>query len=91
MNDKIVDGTCITLSSFLTLAQTDEVFKTISLVLTILSAIVVLARNIYEWYMKAKADNKITSDEVKDLIDTVNGGVHDILDKIDNNKDDKAE
>lgn len=90
MNDKIVDGTCITLSSFLTLAQTDEVFKTISLVLTILSAVVVLARNIYEWYIKAKTDNKITSDEVKDLIDTVNGGVHDILDKIDNNKDDKA-
>lgn len=91
MHDKIIDGTCITLSSFLTLAQTDEVFKTISLVLTILSAIVVLARNIYEWYTKAKADNKITSDEIKDLIDIISGGTSDIVDKIDNNKDDKAE
>ena len=91
MHDKIIDGTCITLSSFLTLAQTDEVFKTISLVLTILSAIVVLARNIYESYAKAKSDNKITSDEIKDLIDIISGGTSDIVDKIDNNKDDKAE
>lgn len=91
MHDQVIDGTCITLSSFLTLAQTDEVFKTISLVLTILSAVVVLARNIYEWYIKAKVDNKITSDEIKELIDIVGGGADNIVDKIDNNKHDKAE
>ena len=66
----------------LTIAQTDEIFRIISLVLTIISAVVVLARNIYEWYLKAKKDGKIDANEGKELIDIVDDGVNNIKDNI---------
>lgn len=86
MNDKIVDGVGIALQSMLTFTQTDEIFRIISLVLTILSAVVVLARNIYEWYKRAKADGKIDKEEIDEVIDIVNDGIHNINDKLDQGK-----
>ena len=82
MSDKFQDIVGITFQSMLTIAQTDEIFRIISLVLTIISAVVVLARNIYEWYVKAKKDGKIDADEGKELIDIVDDGVNDIKDNI---------
>ena len=82
MSDKFLDIVGITFQSLLTIAQTDEIFRIISLVLTIISAIVVLARNIYEWYIKAKKDGKIDADEGKELIDIVDDGVNDLKDNI---------
>lgn len=82
MSDKFQDIVGITFQSLLTIAQTDEIFRIISLVLTIISAIVVLARNIYEWYIKAKKDGKIDADEGKELIDIVDDGVNNIKDNI---------
>lgn len=82
MNDKFLDIGSITFQSMLTIAQTDEIFRIISLVLTIISAVVVLARNIYEWYLKAKKDGKIDADEGKELIDIVDDGVNDLKDNI---------
>ena len=82
MSDKFLDIVGITFQSLLTIAQTDEIFRIISLVLTIISAVVVLARNIYEWYIKAKKDGKIDADEGKELIDIVDDGVNDLKDNI---------
>lgn len=82
MSDKFQDIVGITFQSLLTIAQTDEIFRIISLVLTIISAVVVLARNIYEWYVKAKKDGKIDADEGKELIDIVDDGVNNIKDNI---------
>ena len=82
MSDKFQDIVGITFQSMLTIAQTDQIFKIISLVLTIISTVVVLARNIYEWYLKAKKDGKIDADEGKELIDIVDDGVNDLKDNI---------
>ena len=82
MSDKFLDIVGITFQSLLTIAQTDEIFRIISLVLTIISAVVVLARNIYEWYIKAKKDGKIDANEGKELIDIVDDGVNNIKDNI---------
>ena len=82
MSDKFQDIVGITFQSMLTIAQTDEIFRIISLVLTIISAVVVLARNIYEWYVKAKKDGKIDANEGKELIDIVDDGVNNIKDNI---------
>ena len=82
MSDKFQDIVGITFQSLLTIAQTDEIFRIISLVLTIISAVVVLARNIYEWYVKAKKDGKIDANEGKELIDIVDDGVNNIKDNI---------
>ena len=87
MNENIADGLGIALCTFLTATQTNEVFRTISLVLTILATLVVLARNIYDWYIKAKADKKIDKEEVKDLIDIVGDAVTDINDNIKKDKE----
>ena len=86
MKDSIIDSLCITISTIFTVAQTNEVFKTISLILTILSVVVVLARNIYDWYLKAKKDKKIDKEEIKDLINIVSNSVDD-LNKIKKGKD----
>lgn len=88
MNEHIADVFGIGLNVVLTATQTNETFRTISLVLTILTTVVVLARNIYDWYVKAKQDGKIDKDEVKDLIDIVDKGVNDIKDEVDKNKKD---
>lgn len=52
-----------------TAVQTDRLLSYISLALTILATIVSIAFTIYKWYNKAKADGKITKDEIDDLID----------------------
>ena len=66
-----------------TAVQTDEVFRYISLALTILSTLVALIYTIWKWWRKAKQDGKITEEEVDELIDDVN----DVL----NDKDKKGE
>lgn len=83
MSEKVSDGICIALQSFLTITQTDEIFRIISLVLTIISALVVLAKNIYDWYVKANKDKKLTADEVKELLNIIEDSVDDIGSKID--------
>lgn len=54
-----------------TLIQTKEVFQVVSLIITCLSFAVSIAYTIYKWYKKAKADGKITVDEVKEVIENI--------------------
>lgn len=68
-----------------TALQSDEVFRYISLGLTILSTLFSLAFTIWKWWRKAKKDGKITEDEVDELMD----GVHDVLN--DKEKGDKKD
>lgn len=80
MSEKISDGICLALQSFLTITQTDEIFRIISLVLTIISAVIVLARNVYEWYLKASADKKLSKDELKELLNIIDDSVNEVKD-----------
>lgn len=54
-----------------TIAQTNEIFQFIMLILSILSTIFTLAYTLYRWYNKAKEDGKITSEEIEELRDDV--------------------
>lgn len=90
MKNDFLDWVFVGFSSILTATQTNETFKTISLILTILSSLVIIARNIYNWYVASKADGKIDKDEVKDLIDIIGDGVEDINNNI-KGKDDKKD
>lgn len=80
MNENVLDALGISFSAFLTAAQTNETFRLISLILTILATLVVLARNVYDWYIKANKDGKIDKEEIKELVDIVGDGIE----KIDN-------
>lgn len=69
-----------------TYLQVDEVMKWISLVLTIVSVVVSIAYNLYKWYQRAKADGKITKEEIKEGIDIINTGTDNFKDKLDKRK-----
>ena len=65
-----------------TALQTNEVLQTISLIITILGGIVTLiVLPLLNWYYKAKQDGKITPDEIKEGVETLQEG----LDKLDDN------
>lgn len=81
----------------LTAVQTDEVFKIIQLVLSILISLAILGEKIFSWYKKAKEDGTISKDEIKEGIDIISDGAKDVVDKIEeikkvtkkDNKEDK--
>ena len=47
-----------------TALQVDDILKWISLGLTIISVLVSISYNLYKWYQRAKADGKITKEEI---------------------------
>lgn len=73
-------GTLIT--AILTALQYDEALKWVNLALSILTAIVTLAFTIWRWYMKAKKDDKITLDEVNELITEVKHNIEEANEKM---------
>ena len=52
-----------------TAIQPDEILRYISLALTCVSVIASLAFTIYKWHKQAKADGRITTDELAELVD----------------------
>ena len=60
------------LGAVFTAVQTDTTLQIISLVLTIIATAFSIAFTIYKWYKSAKADGKITKDEIDELIDELN-------------------
>ena len=90
MNKEVVGGMCGTaLSAVGTGLQTSEVLQIISLVLTIIGSLITIAMAIINWWKKAKADGKITSDEIQEGIEIIQDGLDDLKDKT--QKDDKEE
>ena len=86
-----LDIATTTLSGLLTALQTDEVFKWIGFILTLLSALVGIAYRIWHWYKDAKEDGKITADEVKKLGEIVKSGTDEVIDIITTKEDNKHE
>ena len=67
MYDKAINATGLSIMGVATVAQTNEVFQMIQIIITSVSALVVLAFNVWKWYRKAKADKKITDEEIDEL------------------------
>lgn len=66
-----------------TALQTNEVLQTISLIITILGGIVTLiVLPILNWWHKAKQDGKITTEEIKEGVETLNDGLEKLDKKI---------
>lgn len=80
MKQNIIDTIALTIGTTFTLTQTNELFRLISFILTSLSALLVLVSKVIDWYHKAKKDGKITSDEIKQLVDTIHDNIDDITD-----------
>lgn len=86
----IAGGVGATLGVVGTVTQTNEILQTISLIITIIGAVIfMIIVPLISWYQKAKKDGKITSEEIKDGIDIVVGGIKDVKDKLEDKEDGK--
>ena len=87
--DGIVAGTSAAIQVACGVVQTTEVFQLISVIIGAITGLVTLAYFIWRWWNKAIEDNKITKEEVDELLQ----GINDIVTKdCDNNhgqKDDE--
>ena len=77
----------IGLQAIFTAIQTDEVLRWISFGITILSALITIAYNIYKWWRKSKEDGKISMNEVDELVDIVKDGSNTLTNTIKEGKD----
>lgn len=77
MKDELIAGGIGTgLAVLGTATQLNEVLQTISLIITILGALVsFVVVPLLSWYRNAKKDGKITADEVKDAAETLAHGL----------------
>lgn len=77
MDNEYVLGTIGTAAGVVgTATQTNEVLRTISLIITIVGAIITyIVVPLISWYKKAKADGKISHDEIKDAAKTLSDGI----------------
>ena len=60
------------LGAVFTAVQTDTTLQIISLILTIIATTFSIAFTVYKWWKSAKADGKITKEEIEDLFDEIN-------------------
>lgn len=68
------------------LLQANETFQIIELCLSIITSCVLIAYRLWKWYKTAKADGKITKDEIEDGLEIVIEGKDEIKDKIEQSK-----
>ena len=69
----IVGGTCTGISY----ATANQILSICGLILTIISTIVSITYVIWKWWKKAKADGKITEEEVDELMDELHQNIDD--------------
>lgn len=83
MKDEIISGTIGTSLGIIgTATQINELLKTISLVITIIGAIITyIIVPLLAWYKNAKKDGKITAEEIKDGVELIENGTNKVVDE----------
>lgn len=76
MNDnaKAIGGSCLTWVT--TIAQTNEIFQLIQIILASIVSVLTIAFIVYKWWKSAKADGKITNDEIEDLFNQIDNEIN---------------
>ena len=64
-----------------TAIQTNETFQLVELILSIATSVVIILYKVWKWWKQAKADGKITKEEIDSLVDDVKDDVDKIKDK----------
>lgn len=88
MKDELIVGSIGTsLGAIGTATQTNEILQTISLIVTIVGAVIsMIVVPLISWWQKAKKDGKITKEEIQEGIDIISDGLDSLKDK---DKEDK--
>ena len=64
-------------------AQVEQALRIASFVLSIFISVLIIVSRIHDWWKKAKEDDKITKDEIKEGVTIITEGVEDIKTQID--------
>ena len=92
MNKETLGGVGgIMISALGTGIQTNELLQTISLCLTIIGTIITIVMALLNWWNRSKKDGKIDKEEAKEGLDIVMGGVEQIQEALDKDKEHKEE
>ena len=85
MKTELIGGTIGTgISAIGTAIQTNEMLQTISLVITIVGAVLTyLIIPLVTWIKKSKEDGKITKEEIEEGINIISNGIESVENKID--------
>ncbi len=67
--------------------QANEVFQIIELTLSILTSCVLICYRVWKWYKAAKADGKITKEEIEEGAKIIEDGAQEIADKMKKGED----
>ena len=87
-NELIAGSVGTSLGVIGTATQTNEILQTISLIVTIIGAIIsMIVVPLISWWQKAKKDGKITEEEIQEGIGIISDGLDSLKDKKD--KEDK--
>ena len=85
MNEKSIGFIGTGISAVGTASQSNELLQTISLVITIIGGLITIITALiiplWKWWKKAKADGKITNEEIDEAKDIINDGIDHIKDK----------
>ena len=71
---KATIGSCLTWVT--TIAQTNEIFQLIQIILASIVSVITIAFIIYKWWKSATADGKITKEEIDDLFDKIDDEIN---------------
>lgn len=83
MNNKYIGETLgVTMSAVGTATQTDPLLQNISLILTIVGAVIAIVSSLINIYQKVKKNDKITSEDIKQVLDTTDKQIKDIKDAL---------
>lgn len=75
------------LSATGTALQTEHILQVVSLIITIVGAIIsMIVLPLLTWWKNAKKDGKITKEEVKEGIDTLQEGIEGVKNALDDKK-----
>lgn len=67
-------------------SQVEDVLRIAGIVLSVIISILIIVDKIITWWKNAKADGKITEDEIKEGVEIIKDGTQDIKDHIEGKK-----
>lgn len=77
------------LQYLITWSQVEDIARITGLVLSIMISVLIIIDKVITWWKKAKADGKITKDEIDELGHIMSEGVNDIKEHLESSKDSK--
>lgn len=70
------------LQYMISFAQVEDILRLVGIVLSVFISILIIIDKMINWWKKAKADGKITEDEIKEGVEIIKDGSQEIKDHI---------